>query len=321
MELADYLRMAMRHLVVLIAVPVLAGVLAVTYVLTTPRPYTVTVHVPAPSLDDNPVSIYQYADGSGRFVTDFRVVATSPGIASAVARQEGVRADDVTGGVDVSQADRGSGARLTFATSDPTRAGTVAVAVARRALNSLLTSKVHRAKSDVRAATTSLDEANQELADFWRRHSNVPVLDRYASLKAQITKLQHERSRDLNRADEGSARAATKKIGSLQKQATKLTPIVADHHYLAARQHAAKGKLAYTHQVLSRTKAQLAAADPDQVTQASPVEMVPLGRLLARIVLPSLAVALLLEVALAALLELIVRLRVARARRTRLMTD
>lgn len=313
MEIVDYLRIARRHLVVLIGVPLLAGALAVAYVLLSPRPYTATVYVSAPSLMGSQAGTYQGPQGATQFVNDFSAQATSPAVANLVAGSEHVSADDVTNGVSVTQVDLSSQVELTYTTTKPRTAGPVALAVARQSLKGMFAPQVHLAKAGVRAATKSLHDANGALATFARKNGNLPVDQQYTTLTAQITRLEEEKALDQSQGLTWSASVLSGKIAKLQSQAAKLAPLTGDRADLLARQQAAQNTLTDSERVLAQAKSQLAAADPSQVIQPTPAEQMPLTHLFVTIVLPALAVGLVLAIALVALLELVARHRAAPA--------
>lgn len=314
MEIVDYLRIARRRLAILIGVPLLAGALAVAYVMLSPRPYTATVYVSAPSLMGSQAGTYQGPQGATQFVNDFSAQATSPAVANAVARTAHVSADDVTNGVNVTQVNLSSQVELTYTTTDSKTAGPVALAVAQQSLTNLFAPQVHLATAGVDAATKSLHDANQALATFAKKNGNLPIDQQYATLTAQITRLEEEKALDESQGLSWSASVLSGKIAKLQSKAAKLAPLTGNRADLLARQQAAQNTLTDSERVLAQAQAQAAAAEPNQVVQPTPAQEVSLSHLVVTIVLPAAAVGLFLAIALVALLELVARQRLASAR-------
>lgn len=309
MEIIDYLRIARRHLMILIGVPLLAGALAVGYVLLSPRPYTATVYVSPPLLMGSQFGTYEGPQGATQFVNDFSAQAVSPAVANAVARTEHVSAGDVRNGVTVTRVNLSSQVRVTYTTTDQTTAGSVALAVARQSMRGMFAPQVRVASAGLAAATKSMHAANAALATFDKKNGNLPVDQQYAALSNQITRLQEEKTLDRSQGLKGSARVISHKIARLQRRAASLAPLAGGHADLLARQLAAQNTLTNSQQVLSQAQAQAAAATANRAVQSTPAEAVPLSHRFVLTVLPALAVGLLLAIALMAVLEVDARRR------------
>lgn len=313
MEIADYLRIAKRRLLVLVGIPVLAAALAVTYILEKPRPHVATVFVSAPSLMGSQFGTYAGAGGGIQFPSDFIATATSPTVEDAVARQTHVPVADLENGLSVAQVGVSSRVEIAYTTREPTTAVPVAVAVGRHTLTNMFATQVPIARAAVTSATSSLRAANSALADFTERHGSIPVDKQYSTLTAQITALENEKAHDESVGLTYSAGLLTPKIQKLRAQAAALAPLTGQQADLLAQQAAASSTLTSSQQVLAQAKAQLAAAGPGQVT-APPAVEVSLAHMVATTVVPAAAVGLFLAIVLVALLELIAQRRPEKTR-------
>lgn len=318
MEIADYLRTARRHLLVLAGVPILAAALALAYILGNPRPHVATVFVSPPSLMGSQFGTYQTAGGATQFPIDFAASATSPAVEDAVARQTHVSVGDLQNGLSVTQVDLSSRVEVTYTTRDSSTANPVAVAVARQTLLSMFASQVPMAQNAVKSATASLHAANQALADFNQQHGSLPVDQQYKTLTNQISALENEKASDQSQGLTLSASRLGAEINSLRAHAAKLAPLNSDQADLLAKQAAASSTLTTSQLVLAQAQAQRAAADPRQV-QAPPAQKVPLTHLVVTTALPAVAVGVFLAIVLVALLELVAQRRPRRVRDRRPM--
>lgn len=316
MEIADYLRIAKRRFLVLVGIPVLAAVLAVTYILAKPRPHVATVDVSAPSLMGSQYGTYNGAGAGTQFPSDFIAIATSPTVENAVARQTHVSVSDIGSGLSVAQLGTSSRVAITYTTRAAKTAVPVAVAVGRQTLTTMFASQVPIAQAAVRSAQTSLHAANKALADFTEKNGSIPVDKQYTTLTAQITALENEKAHDESVGLTYSANLLSDKINGLKAQAGKLAPLTSEQADLTANQAAAASTLTTSNQTLAQARAQLAAAGPGQL-KAPPAAPVSLGHMVVTTVVPAAAVGLFLAIVLVALLELIAQRRPEKTRERR----
>lgn len=307
MEIADYLKVARRRLIMLIVVPLLAGALAAAYILLSPRPYTATAYVSAPSLVGGQFSAYDGPRGAEQFVNDFTATATSPAVANAVAGQTDASAQDVMENTAVTRVGLSSRVELTYTSPDRDQADSVVNEVAVRTIEQMFGPPVRLAQARVDAAAKSLHQANQAAADFAPDNGSLPVDQRYAALTEQISRLQEQQAIYDAQGLTFQADALGETIDEKQATLAGLTTVNTRYQDLLAEREAAQASLAAAHQKLAEARAQLAAADPDQAVQALPARMQPLAPVLAARTLTAVGMGLLLAIGLVVVLELLAR--------------
>jgi hypothetical protein len=306
METLDYLRVARERFRILIGLPVLAALVATAVVLLTPQKYAVTAYVAAPALVGG-VAAQQFSgqQAANQFVAAFAAAATSPKVIDQVAADTGARPADLRDGVEVQQVGASSQLTLTYTTGERGTAGPVARAMTARALTFLFASQVDVATQQVTAAEADVTAATRGITD-WETANEVSQPDKLyqATLSEQSTMRQQQ----LQMAAVGNTRgadAAAEVVEDSQKRLDELGPKLPGYEALLAQRDAATGALAEARRGLQAARAQLGAADPDQVSSVGAVTAPSKLRVLATTVPPVAGAGLLVAVLLVVLLEVL----------------
>jgi uncharacterized protein involved in exopolysaccharide biosynthesis len=171
-EIADYLRIAKRRAAILIAVPLLAGGLAVADVVTAPPQYSVTAHVSGASLAGEETGAYAGPTGVEHFVNDLTASVTSGAVARAAAKKTGVPADAISDGIEASSGE-GSVVEITYTTTNREDAKPVASAVASASLKRMFAPTVNIATARADLAQGSLRDAGSAVRKYEEKHTTV----------------------------------------------------------------------------------------------------------------------------------------------------
>jgi hypothetical protein len=299
METVDYLRVARKRLGILVGVPVLAALVAALVVLLTPARYAVTTYVAAPALQ------FSGTQGANQFVAAFAAAATSPKVIDQVAADTGVGKDDLRDGVEVKQVGASSQLTLTWTGAERDKAAPVARSMTGRALTFLFASQVDAATEQVTAAEKDVTAAAEKITG-WETKNKVTQPDK--QFQAILNQQGDLRQQELSMAAAGNSRgeqAAKDALSDGQKRLDELGPKLAGYEALLAQRDAATGALTEAQKSLQAARAQVGAANPDQV--ASVGEVTSPSRLseLARIVPPVTGAGVLVAVLLVVLLEIL----------------
>jgi Chain length determinant protein len=306
METVEYLRVARERLRILVGLPVLAALVAGAVVLLTPQKYAVTAYVAAPALVGG-VAAQQFSgtQAANQFVAAFAAAATSPKVVDQVASDTGAQPADLRDGVEVKQVGASSQLTLTYTTGDRDTVQPVVRALTGRALTFLFASQVDVATQQVAAAEADVTAATTGITD-WETANKVSQPDKLyqATLSEQSTMRQQQ----LQMAAVGNTRgasAAAEVVEESQKRLDELGPKLPGYEALLAQRDAATGALAEARRGLQAAKAQLGAADPDQVTSVGAITSPSKLRALATTVPPVAGAGLLIAVLLVVLLEIV----------------
>jgi hypothetical protein len=303
METVDYLRVARKRLGVLVGLPVLAALVAVVVVLLTPARYAVTAYVAAPALQ------FSGTQGANQFVAAFAAAATSPKVIGQVAADTGVGKAALRDGVEVKQVGASSQLTLTWTGEEKDKAAPVARSMTSRALTFLFASQVDAATQQVTAAEKDVTAAAGKITG-WETQNKVTQPDK--QFQAILNQQGDLRQQELSMAAAGNSRgeqAAKDALADGQKRLDELGPKLAGYEVLLAQRDAATSALAEAQKGLQAARAQVGAADPEQVTSVGDVESPSRLAELARIVPPVTGAGLLVAVLLVALLEIVRRPR------------
>jgi hypothetical protein len=237
-------------------------------------------------------------------------------VVDQVASDTGAQPADLRDGVEVKQVGASSQLTLTYTTGDRDTVQPVARAMTGRALTFLFASQVDVATQQVAAAEADVTAATKGITD-WETTNEVSQPDKLyqATLSEQSTMRQQQ----LQMAAVGNtqgASAAAEVVEDSQQRLDELGPKLPGYEALLAQRDAATGALAEARRGLQAAKAQLGAADPDQVTSVGAVTAPSKLRALATTVPPVAGAGLLIAVLLVVLLE-VLRPRVPAAPRGR----
>jgi capsular polysaccharide biosynthesis protein len=308
METVDYLRVARKRLGLLVGLPVLAALIAVLVVLLTPARYAVTTYVAAPALQSSGTQ-FSGSQGANQFVAAFAAATTSPKVIDQVAADTGVGRDDLRDGVEVKQVGASSQLTLTWTGDERDKAAPVARAMASRALTFLFASQVDAATEQVAVAEKDVTAAAAKITG-WETENKVTQPDK--QFQAILNQQGDLRQQELSMAAAGNSRgeeAAKDALADGQKRLDVLGPKLAGYEALLAQRDAASSALAEATKGLQAARAQVGAANPEQVTSVGEVTSPSKLSELARIVPPVTGAGLLVAILLVVLLEILGRPR------------
>ncbi|MEU8264228.1 Wzz/FepE/Etk N-terminal domain-containing protein [Micromonospora sp. NPDC048999] len=313
MEILDYLRLARRRLWVLVGVPVAATGIATAIVLSAPQQYAGTAYVAAPALVGG-AAAQQFTgqQAANQFVAAFSAAVTSPKVIDQVATDTGVAAGDLRDGLKVVQVGASSQLEIRYTATQRDTVTPVLSAASRRALTFLFSSQVDIATQEVEAASADVTAATKAIGD-WEKTHKVSQPDKL--YQATLSELASLRQQQLNMQAVGNGRAVaavTDAIAAAQKRLDEIGPKLPDYQVLIAQRDAATSTLAQARQGLQSARAQIQAADPEQVTSVGEVDRVSRSTVLLRTALPVAGAGVLIAVVLVAFLELLSRVRAAR---------
>ena len=299
----DYLHVARKRLGILAGIPVLAAVVATLVVLLTPQQYSVSTYVAAPALQ------VSGAQGANQFVAAFSAAATSPKVIDQVATDTGVDKDALRDGVDVEQVGASSQLTLTWTGADKDKATAVAKSMTANALGFLFATQAAAATEQVAAAEKDVTAAADKIT-AWEKKNKVTQPDK--QFQAILNQQGDFRQQELNMAAAGNSRgeqAAKDALEDGQKRLDELGPKLAGYEALLGQRDAATSALGEAQKSLQAARAQVGAANPEQVTSIGEVQ--PSSKLsdAARIVPPVTGAGVLVAVLLVVLLEIVRRPR------------
>lgn len=308
----DYLRVARRRLWVLVGLPVVAAGAAAAVVLLAPAQYTGTAYVAAPALVGG-AAAQQFTgnQAANQFVAAFAAAVTSPRVLDQVAADTGVDAERLRDGLRVTQVGASSQLELTYTSPRRDTVAPVVRATAQHALAFLFSAQVAIATSQVEAAGADVTAATRAISD-WEKANKLSQPDKV--YQATLSELANLRQQQLDMQAVGNTRganAAAEAIAAGQRKLDLIGPKLPDYQALIAQRDAATAALSQARQLLSAARAQIEAADPDQVIDVGEVRAVSRARTLLRTAAPVGGAGLLLAVLLVALLEMLARPRAA----------
>ncbi len=305
MTSADYLKIARRHRLLLILLPLLAALVVAAGALSRPPVYTATATVAATAVAGG-TSTNQYSGSTGpkTFVADFQAALTSPQVLGQVSQQTGVKHDVIVSGLSSAPIGTSTLIEVTYEAKKRSRAAPVALAAARATITFLFSPQRDLASQPVDDAQKALDDANTALTSFLATSSS-PVPDRdYGVLATAIANLEQERTKSAANGDTTIATRLDADIASQRQQLVKLGALVSQFNALQARRDQAVTQLTAARQTLRQAEAQFEAANPDRVVRVGPpAKPSPVPGAL-RSAIAAAAAALFFAVAIVALIEL-----------------
>lgn len=217
MEIADYLRIAKRRAAILIAVPLLAGGLAVADVVTALPSYTATAYVSGSALAGEETGAYGGPQGVEHFVNDIMAAATTGAVARKAAEKTGVPADAISGNVEAERSGEGSQVELTYTTTDQAKAKPVVTAVAAASLKNMFGPSVDVASARADLAQGSLRDAGSAVRKFEANHPTVAASPGAASPE---TRAKYEALLAKQSAARSSVSSALRSLAEAKAQFT-----------------------------------------------------------------------------------------------------
>lgn len=309
MEISDYLGILRRRLWIVLAVPLLAGLVVAALVFAQAQKYTAVATVAAPALVGGSASNqYSGANGPKAFVANFSAAVTSPVIVNRISKQVGVNSSTILSGLGVAPLGDSSLLRVSYTTTKKKTAAPVAKAAASETIRFLFETQVTLAQQTADAAKQALTQADTDLAKFQADNGLGPTPDRDYTIKAQeISNLQQQQLQNQAAGNVGAAEQLGAAVRAKQVELAALAPKVSTYLGLVERKNTASNQLGTLQQSADQAAAQFRAADPDSVVSLSQTKRISRASDLVQKVAPAIGAGLFLAVGLVLLLELLSR--------------
>jgi uncharacterized protein involved in exopolysaccharide biosynthesis len=309
-EIVDYLRIARKRLRILIAVPLLAGLIAAAAVLLVPRTYVATAVVGAPAvIGGAPTNQYNGSQAVTQFVSTFQAAADSPAVTRKVAEQTKERMREIDQNLTVTPVGTSAIMRVTYRSKKARVADDVARVAATETLNYLFGSQTELAKNQLALAQADLDAVNKKMAAVFKEAGSIAPEQLYTDKLNEIATLRVRQSEFTALGQPSAAASIESAISLRREELSKLAPKVEEYRKLSTQAEATKALIVTVRQNYSQAQAQAEAADPDRVVTLSgprPEDRLPL---LLQKVGPAIGVGLFLAIELVVILELLARRR------------
>lgn len=303
MEITDYLALAKRRWLLLVGVPLLAGVLAAVVLLTAPTKYTASATVNAPALVGGSSGQYTGSQAVSQFVAAFESTASSAPVDSAVTAKTKLSADETQAGLTVSQVGGSSAVTVTFVGTVKGQAPTVVSTVAGATLAHLFDSQVTLAQSRADDAVKQVSSANTAITAWGAKNGMVDPNKVYQAQLERLNSLQQSQVTFKAQGNAAAASALTGTIAEVDRTLKDFGPKIAAYSNLVAGRDSAASDLTSARQSLAQAKTQQTAADPAQVVWVGDEREVSRTDELVSIGLPVVGAGVFLALALIALLE------------------
>jgi len=309
-EITDYLDILKRRKNILVAVPVLAVLLVVGFIVAKPKQFQATATVAAPALVGG-ASTNQYsgANGPKSFVSNFEAAVTSPPIVDAVARETGASKGRVKAGLSANEIGSSSLMQVTYATPKHKEAVKVAQAAAAETVQFLFRTQVQLAEQPVASAQKALADAQAAIADL-SKQTGLVVPDKDYEVRAQqIATLQSAQAQAIASGQGSTAARLQTQIDQQKAALAEMGDKVQQYQALTDRKDVAVTQLNQAQSALQLAQGQLAAADPQRVVTVSQVHPVSVIGDVIQKGMVSVFAGLILAVGIIAALELLERSR------------
>jgi capsular polysaccharide biosynthesis protein len=307
-EINDYLAILKRRKNVLVAVPALAALLVVGFIVSKPKEYQAVATVAAPALVGGASSNqYSGANGPKAFVSNFEAAVTSPPIVDQVARDTKASKGRVKSGLSATEIGSSSLMQVTYHTSKRNEAAKVARAAAADTIVFLFKTQVQLAEQPVQGAQKALSEAQAAIADL-SKQTGLVVPDKDYEVRAQeIASLQGAQAQAIAGGQGATASRLQSQIDQKKSALASIGDKVQQYQSLADRKDVAVTQLNQAQTALQLAQGQLAAADPQRVVTLGQTHSVSIIGDVAQKGLVSIFAGLILALGIIAALELLER--------------
>jgi capsular polysaccharide biosynthesis protein len=313
-EIVDYLRIARRRLRILIAVPLLAGLITAAAVMLAPRMYTATAVVAAPAaVGGAPTNQYTGSQAVTQFVGAFQGAADSPAVARRVAEKTGEKLRELDQNLTVLPVGTSAIMRVTYRSADRGIVDDVANVAATETLRYLFGSQAELAKRELDLARADLDAINKQMQGIFKDAGTVDPVTLYTQKLQEISTLRVRQSEFRALGQLSAAASIESTISTRRKELSELAPRVEEYKKLNAQADATKAAMVAVRTNLSQAQAQAAAADPTRVISLSGTRAEDRLPMLLQKIGPAIGAGLFLAVELVVILELLARRRRAAA--------
>lgn len=260
-EAGTYLRSRMsRGLVLLVViVPLLAGVAAGAALAQRPVRYVSTLRITVPD------ELSASASGIGLYLANLELQLFDPDVIEKVSKTTGVDADAYVSGLKLSRVGQSSSADFTFASADPDTAAIVVETVVSAALRSLATEGLSFAEREVELAEQSYDNAVNDLNAFRREHDVVYPEEQYSQTAAEIEAARADLARAEAAGDSIEAQQITAELVELEERLKTLEGVLPEYQELNDARAVALELRSRARDRLAGKQAEIRLTDPDNV--------------------------------------------------------
>lgn len=315
MEINDYLAIAKRRWMLLIGVPLLAGLIAVGVLMAAPAKYTATATVNAPALVGGSSGQYTGSQAVTQFVAAFQSTAASTPVDTAVLAATQLQPGQIEDGLAVTQVGGSSAVTITFTSTNNGEPAKVVSTVASATLAQMFDSQVTLAQSRVDDAAKQVAAGNTAINEWGAKNNMVDPTRVYQSQLERLNALQQTQASLKAQGNATAAGALSGTITEVSNQLKGFGPKIAEFNNLMATRDSAQAELTSARQALSQAKTQKTAADPSQVVWVSGQRKLERTDEMLSVGLPVVGAGIFLAIALIAALELLRGNRIARRRR------
>lgn len=304
MQIADYLAVARRYVMILVLVPLAAVTVVTAQVISQPPSYSATAVVAAPALVGGVSSQYAGTQGVTQFAAAFTGVLESRVVLDAVAEVTG-RPVEREGALSIDQVQGSSLMRVSYVTTSKDAAAPVAHAAAAETLRFLFGSQVDLALRQVEEAQKQLAETSQQLANLYVEAGTVEPERTYDTKLQQVSALEQKQVEAAAQGDTEVAADIGSAIDARRAELVELGGRVIEYRNLIEVADSARARLNERQDALAAAQAQLSAADPDAVVHVSGPRALTRGPALIQKVPTAAGAGLVLAVALVASIEML----------------
>lgn len=302
MEIKDFL--SKRNLLILIGVPVLAGLIVLGVLFALPAKYTATATVNPLTLVGGPDGQYTGSQAVNQFVSTFQATAQGSAVDERVYAEAKVKPGGITDNLTVSQVGGSSAVTITFVSSTKGQPRAVVAAVADETLKQMFAGQVDLAKSAVKASQEEVTAANAAIKGWADKNGVVDPEQVYQSRLDQLNSLLQQQSTLKAAGNAAGASAVSGTIASVNGDLKKYSGLIAAYNDLTSNRDAAQAALVAAQQDVSRAQTQLAAAGASDIVSLNSEKPVDRGAEMVTVVLPVIGAGLFLAVGLILVLEL-----------------
>ncbi|CCH78159.1 exported hypothetical protein [Nostocoides japonicum T1-X7] len=302
MEIKDFL--TKRNLLILIGVPVLAGLIAVGVLFAAPTKYTATATVNPLTLVGGSQGQYTGSQAVNQFVSTFQATAQGAAVDQRVYSDAKVKPGDITDNLTVSQVGGSSAVTVTFVSTTKGQPSAAVTAVADETLKQMFGSQVDLAKAAVKSAQEQVVAANTAIKDWGAKNGVVDPEQVYQAKLDRLNSLLQQQSAMKAAGNSTGASALSGTIASVNGELKKYGALIAAYNDLTATRDSAQAALVGAQQNASQAQTQLAAADADGVVSINREKPVDRGSQIVTVVVPVVGAGLFLAVGLILVLEL-----------------
>lgn len=303
MEIKDFL--TKRNLLILIGVPVLAGLIASSVVFLSPTKYSATATV-------NPLALVGGADGQytgsqavNQFVSAFQATASSAPVDQRVYADAKVKPGAITDGLMVAQVGGSSAVTVSFESVTKGQPTAAVTAVADETLKQMFSSQVELSQQSAKGAQQQVSDANNAIKAWGEKNGVVDPQQAYQSQLDRLNSLLQQQASLKAQGNSAGASALSGTISSVNGDLKKYSGLIAAFSDLTANRDSAVAALTAAQTGVSKAQTQLAASEATGVVSVGSERPVNRGDEIVTVVLPAVGAGLFLAVGLILLLELV----------------